>query len=191
MCLHKLFRRVRANFWLLPCDTSQEPNGNCSERLVKMNVFIWDFFGGGFSSCYYWEACCATWCRTHIVPQFSRCRRGVALPPPPPKNLLHLSCHPTFTMSTWTSRGVPHRFENGSHYTGLSRLQSRISPSHCSSITQHFILGLCSGLSEQVRRTIQPWGIHLEFSRQALKRRHCQGDEQTRAPLGLSGERRV
>ena len=44
---HALFREVRANFCLLPCDTSQEPNGNCSEKLVQMNIFIL----GGFSSC--------------------------------------------------------------------------------------------------------------------------------------------
>ena len=38
----ELFRKVRANFCLLPCDTSQEPNGNCSEKLVQMNFF---YFG--------------------------------------------------------------------------------------------------------------------------------------------------
>ena len=41
--LHKLFR---TNFCLLPCGTSQEPNGNWSDKLVQMNFFIW----GGFSS---------------------------------------------------------------------------------------------------------------------------------------------
>ena len=39
------FRKVRVNFSLLPCDTSQEPNGNCSEKLVQMNFFI---LGGFF-----------------------------------------------------------------------------------------------------------------------------------------------
>ena len=38
--LHELFRKVRANFSLLSCDTSQEPNGHCSEKLVQMNFFI-------------------------------------------------------------------------------------------------------------------------------------------------------
>ena len=33
------FREVRANFSLLPCETSQEPNGNCSEK----NLFRWSF----------------------------------------------------------------------------------------------------------------------------------------------------
>ena len=42
---HELFRKVRANICLLPCDTSQEPNGNCSEILVQMNCFI---LGGFF-----------------------------------------------------------------------------------------------------------------------------------------------
>ena len=41
----ELFRRVRVNFCLLPCDTSQGPNGNCSEKLVEMNFFI---LGGFF-----------------------------------------------------------------------------------------------------------------------------------------------
>ena len=51
--LHELFRKVRANFCLLSSDTSQEPNGNCSEKLVQMNFFIlgWNF-SAGFSSCY-------------------------------------------------------------------------------------------------------------------------------------------
>ena len=43
--LHELFRKVRANFWPLPCDTSQEPNGSCSEELVQMNFLI---LGGFF-----------------------------------------------------------------------------------------------------------------------------------------------
>ena len=44
--LHELFRKVRTNFCPLPCDTSQEPSGNCSEKLVQMNFFIFwvDFF---------------------------------------------------------------------------------------------------------------------------------------------------
>ena len=34
-----------ASFCLLPCDTSQEPNGNCSEKLDQRNFFILgDFF---------------------------------------------------------------------------------------------------------------------------------------------------
>ena len=37
--LHELFRKVRVNFCLLPCDASQEPNGNCSEK----NLFRWTF----------------------------------------------------------------------------------------------------------------------------------------------------
>ena len=46
------FRKVRANFCLLPYDTSQEPNGNYLEKLVQMNFFIWDgwLFSGGFLS---------------------------------------------------------------------------------------------------------------------------------------------
>ena len=45
----ELFREIRANFCLLPCDTSQEPNGNCSEKLVQMNFFILGgLFLGGF-----------------------------------------------------------------------------------------------------------------------------------------------
>ena len=47
--LHELFRKVRANFSLLSCDTSQEPNGNYSDKLVQMNFFIFGgFLGGGF-----------------------------------------------------------------------------------------------------------------------------------------------
>ena len=43
--LRELFRKVRANFCLLPCDASQEPNVNCSDELVQMNFFI---LGGFF-----------------------------------------------------------------------------------------------------------------------------------------------
>ena len=42
---HELFREVRANFCLLPCEASQELNRNCSEKLVQMNFFI---LGGSF-----------------------------------------------------------------------------------------------------------------------------------------------
>ena len=38
-------KQVRANFCILPCDTSQERNGHCSEKLVQMNLFI---LGGFF-----------------------------------------------------------------------------------------------------------------------------------------------
>ena len=38
-------REVRAHFCLLAFDASQEPNGNCSEKLVQMNFFI---LGGFF-----------------------------------------------------------------------------------------------------------------------------------------------
>ena len=49
--LHELLRKVRANFSLLSCDTSQEPDGNCSEKLVQMNFFYFGWiFSGGFSS---------------------------------------------------------------------------------------------------------------------------------------------
>ena len=41
----ELFQKVCVNFCLLPCDTSQEPNGNCYEKLVQMNFFI---LGGFF-----------------------------------------------------------------------------------------------------------------------------------------------
>ena len=44
-CSRELFRKVRANFCLLPCDASQETNRNCSEKLVQMNFFI---LGGFF-----------------------------------------------------------------------------------------------------------------------------------------------
>ena len=33
--LHELFQKVRANFSLVPCDASQEPNGNCSKNLFR------------------------------------------------------------------------------------------------------------------------------------------------------------
>ena len=36
----ELFRKVRANFCLLPCDASQEPDRNCSEKLVQINFLI-------------------------------------------------------------------------------------------------------------------------------------------------------
>ena len=43
---HEPFRKVRVNFCPLRCDTSQEPNGNYSEKLVQMNFLVWvDFFG--------------------------------------------------------------------------------------------------------------------------------------------------
>ena len=43
--LRELFRKVRVNFCLRPCYTSQEPKGNCSEKLVQMNFLFWvDFF---------------------------------------------------------------------------------------------------------------------------------------------------
>ena len=42
--LHELFRKVRTNFSLLSCDMSQEPNGNCSAKLVQRSFFI----SGGF-----------------------------------------------------------------------------------------------------------------------------------------------
>ena len=38
--LRELFRKVRANFCLLPCDASQQPDGDCSEKLVQMNFSI-------------------------------------------------------------------------------------------------------------------------------------------------------
>ena len=44
-CLHEHFRKVRVNFSLLSCDTSQEPNGNCSGKLVQVSFFI---LGGFF-----------------------------------------------------------------------------------------------------------------------------------------------
>ena len=42
----ELVQRVRANFCLLPCDMSQEPNGNCSEKLVQMNLLMLGGFWG-------------------------------------------------------------------------------------------------------------------------------------------------
>ena len=49
--LHELFRKVRANFFPRPCDTSQERDQNCSDELVHLNFFILGgFFSGGFSS---------------------------------------------------------------------------------------------------------------------------------------------
>ena len=53
---HELFRKVRANSCLLSCDTKQEPNGNCSEKLVQMNVFYfgWIFSGWIFLLSYIW-----------------------------------------------------------------------------------------------------------------------------------------
>ena len=42
-CSHELLREVRVKFCLLPCGTSQEPNGNSSEKFVQMNF---SFFGG-------------------------------------------------------------------------------------------------------------------------------------------------
>ena len=42
----RTFRKVRANFSLLSCDASQEPKGNCSEKLVQMNFFILGGFFG-------------------------------------------------------------------------------------------------------------------------------------------------
>ena len=43
--LREIFRKVRANFCLRPCYTSQESKGNCSDELVQMNFFI---LGGFF-----------------------------------------------------------------------------------------------------------------------------------------------
>ena len=46
--VHKLFRKLRANFCLLPYETSQEPNRNCSEKFVQMNFLIFgEFWGPG------------------------------------------------------------------------------------------------------------------------------------------------
>ena len=46
------FSKVRAHFCLLPYNTSQEPNGNCSEKTCSdVFVFVWGgFFSGGFSA---------------------------------------------------------------------------------------------------------------------------------------------
>ena len=38
--LRELFRKVRANFCRLPCDTCQEPHENYSEKHVQMNFYI-------------------------------------------------------------------------------------------------------------------------------------------------------
>ena len=46
-----LYLKVRANFCLLPCDTSQESNGNRWDELVQMNFFILGgFYSGDFPS---------------------------------------------------------------------------------------------------------------------------------------------
>ena len=44
---HELVRKVRANFGLLPWETSQEPTRTCSENLVQMSCFILGRFLGG------------------------------------------------------------------------------------------------------------------------------------------------
>ena len=44
----ELFRQVRANFCLLPCDMSQEPNGNCSEKKTYSDEFSISFDFGWF-----------------------------------------------------------------------------------------------------------------------------------------------
>ena len=44
--LRELFRKVRANFCLLPCEISQEPSRNCSEKLIQLNFLTWVDFGG-------------------------------------------------------------------------------------------------------------------------------------------------
>ena len=62
--LHELFRKVRTNFCLLPCDASQELSGNCSEKRVQMSVFYFRWtFSCGFPSC---ESCFVVqaWCYT-------------------------------------------------------------------------------------------------------------------------------
>ena len=38
-CLHEFFPTIRANFGLFPCDTSQEPNGNCSRKNCSDEFF--------------------------------------------------------------------------------------------------------------------------------------------------------
>ena len=49
--LHELFREVNANFSLLPCDTSQEPNGELKKTCSDERFLFWmDFFGWIFSS---------------------------------------------------------------------------------------------------------------------------------------------
>ena len=65
--LRELFWKVRANFCPLPYDTSQEPNGNCSEKLVQMNFFIL----GGFFRVDFFLWCKmlagAFWCKMTIM----------------------------------------------------------------------------------------------------------------------------
>ena len=53
---HELFRKVRANFCPLPCDTSQEASGNCSEKTCSDALFYsgW-IFSGGFSFSDLWD----------------------------------------------------------------------------------------------------------------------------------------
>ena len=46
----RTFSKSSRELLLLPCDTSQEINANCSEKLVQMNFFI----SGGFSSSHLW-----------------------------------------------------------------------------------------------------------------------------------------
>ena len=48
--LRELFREVLANFCLLPCDLSPEPNRNCSENLFRWTSLFWVDFSGGLSS---------------------------------------------------------------------------------------------------------------------------------------------
>ena len=85
--LHELFRRVRANFCHPTCDTSQEPKGNCPEKLVQMHFFILvDFFGfQNLVAQTLHHLCCATavalhWCRIFRL-MFSQCRRRITLHP--------------------------------------------------------------------------------------------------------------
>ena len=65
--LHELFRKVRVNFSLLTCETSQKPTRNCSEKLVQMNSFIW----GGFFGLIFllWNM----WCWGYAVARASLC----------------------------------------------------------------------------------------------------------------------
>ena len=37
---HRVYKKVRANFSLILCDASQEPNGKRSKKLVLMNLFF-------------------------------------------------------------------------------------------------------------------------------------------------------
>ena len=39
--LHEHFRKVRANFCLLPCDTNQEPNRICSKSSFRSTCWFW------------------------------------------------------------------------------------------------------------------------------------------------------